>query len=49
VTISLGIVFLMTVKPGLSGSLLTIGLAAMLGLAAAWPAWSRGRLGAEAS
>jgi hypothetical protein len=49
VAIALGIVFLMTVKPGLAGALLTIGLAAILGLASAWPAWSRGRLEAEAS
>jgi len=33
VAITLGIVFLMTVKPGLSGSLLTIGVATGLGLA----------------
>ena len=47
--IALGIIFLMTVKPGLSGSLLTIGLAAILGLISAWPAWSRGRLETESS
>jgi len=41
VAISLGVVFIMTVKPGLAGSLLTIGLAAILGLASALPAWSR--------
>jgi hypothetical protein len=49
VAISLGIVFLMTAKPGLAGSLLTIGLAAVLGLASAWPAWSRNQLEIEAS
>lgn len=37
VAITVGIVFLMTVKPGLGGSLLTIGAAFMLGLAAALP------------
>jgi hypothetical protein len=39
--IALGIVFLMTVKPGLEGALLTIGVAISLGLASAWP--MRGR------
>jgi hypothetical protein len=37
VAIALGIVFLMTVKPDLGGSLLTIGLATVLGLASALP------------
>ncbi|MFN8453193.1 MAG: hypothetical protein U0401_00735 [Anaerolineae bacterium] len=37
VAIALGIVFLMTVKPGLTGALLTLGVAVTLGLAAAWP------------
>jgi hypothetical protein len=41
VAIALGIVFLMTVKPGLEGALLTIGMAIILGLASAWP--MRGR------
>ncbi len=44
VAIALGIVFLMTVKPGLGGALLTIGVAVVLGLASALPAWSRVRL-----
>jgi hypothetical protein len=35
--ITLGIVFLMTVKPDLLGSLLTIGLAAVLGLVFSLP------------
>jgi hypothetical protein len=35
VAIALGIVFLMTVKPGLGGSLLTIAVAIVLGLASA--------------
>jgi hypothetical protein len=39
--IALGIVFLMTVKPGLGGALLTIGVAIVVGLALAWP--TRGR------
>jgi hypothetical protein len=43
VAIALGIVFLMTVKPGLGGTLLTIGVAIILGLASTWPMWSRGR------
>lgn len=43
VAIALGIVFLMTVKPGLSGSLLAIGVAAGLGLISALPGlgWRR--------
>ncbi|MBI1878940.1 MAG: hypothetical protein HYR94_12105 [Chloroflexi bacterium] len=44
VAIALGIVFLMTVKPGLGGALLTIGLAVVLGFASALPAWGRVRL-----
>lgn len=42
--IALGIVFLMTVKPGPGGALLAIGLALMLGIASALPAWAGGRL-----
>ena len=42
VAIALGIVFIMTVKPDLTGTLLTIGVAAILGLASALPMWSRG-------
>jgi len=37
VGIAVGIVFLMTVKPGLREALLTIGLAVILGLVSAWP------------
>lgn len=37
VAIALGIIFLMTVKPGLGGSLLTIGIAIVFGLASALP------------
>jgi hypothetical protein len=44
VTIALGIVFLMTVKPGLGEALLTIGVAIILGLASAWPIWRRGHI-----
>jgi hypothetical protein len=40
---ALGIVFLMTVKPDLLGSLVTIGVALIAGLALAVPAWRRGR------
>jgi hypothetical protein len=43
-TILLGIVFLMTVKPDLIGSLLTIGAAVILGLVSVLPAWGRVRL-----
>ena len=41
VAIALGIVYLMTVKPELGGSLLAIGIAAALGLAAAAPMLGR--------
>jgi hypothetical protein len=37
VALALGIVFLMTVKPALGGSLLTIGVAMVLGFASALP------------
>ncbi len=43
VAIALGIVFLMTVKPGLVGSLLTIGIAVVIGLASALSASNRER------
>jgi hypothetical protein len=43
VGIALGIIFLMTVKPDLGGSLLVIGLAAIVGLASALPALGRPR------
>ncbi|MBP1702405.1 MAG: hypothetical protein H6Q38_1512 [Chloroflexi bacterium] len=36
-TIALGIVFLKTAKPGLAGSLITIGVAIVLGIASALP------------
>jgi hypothetical protein len=42
--IALGIIFLMTVKPGLVGALLTMGVAVVLGLALAWPARRQVRL-----
>ncbi|MCE7984405.1 MAG: hypothetical protein DYG89_24795 [Caldilinea sp. CFX5] len=35
--IALAIIFLMAVKPGLEGALLTLGVAIILGLAASWP------------
>lgn len=41
--IALGIVFLMTVKPDLLGSLITMGMACVLGLAFSLPAWNRSR------
>jgi hypothetical protein len=44
VAIALGIVFLMTVKPDLGGSLLTIGVAIVLGLASALPMPRRERV-----
>ena len=44
VGIALGIVFLMTVKPDLGGSLLTIGVAIALGLASALPMPHRERV-----
>ncbi len=47
VAIALGIVFLMTVKPDLVGSLLTIGVAIVLGLASALPILGRERVQEE--
>jgi hypothetical protein len=44
VAIALGIVFLMTVKPGSGGSLLTIGIAIVLGLALSLPMMRRERV-----
>ena len=43
VTVALGIVFLMTVKPELTGALVTMSVALIVGLASAWPRWSRSR------
>ena len=43
VFMALGIVFLMTIKPDLTGSLLAIGIATLLGLASALPILSRER------
>lgn len=42
--IAVGVVFLMTVKPALGGALLTLGVAALFGLALAVPAWSPHRI-----
>lgn len=39
--IALGIVFLMAVQPDLAGSLLTIGIATVLGFASSLPIWRR--------
>lgn len=44
---ALGIVFLMTVKPDLGASLLTIGVAIVLGLASALPIPGRERVQEE--
>lgn len=41
IAIALGIVFLMTVKPALTGSLVAIGIAALLGVALSLPAFMR--------
>ena len=49
VAIALGIVFLMTAKPDLGGSLLATGIATALGLASALPGLSRRRSQAEPS
>jgi len=49
VSIALGIVFLMTLKPDLLGSLITMGLAILLGLALSLPARSRGEQKVQAS
>jgi hypothetical protein len=43
VAIALGIIFLMTVKPDLSGALLAMGIAIVLGLASALPLLRRAR------
>ena len=43
IAVALGIVFLMTVKPEMGTALLTMGVALILGLASAWPRWSRSR------
>jgi hypothetical protein len=47
--IALGIVFLMTVRPDLVRSLVTIGTAVILGVASALPMWRRGRAKGEAA
>lgn len=44
VAIALGIVFLMTVKPGLGEALLVVGVALILGLASALPMWGHDRV-----
>ena len=44
VAIALGAVFLMTVKPDLTGSLLAVGIAVLLGLASTLPMLSRERV-----
>ena len=47
VAIALGIIFLMTIKPALIGSLLAVGIATLLGLASALPMLSRGQTQVE--
>jgi hypothetical protein len=47
--IALGIVFLMTVKPDLTGALVTIGIAVVLGLVSSLPNWRRERAKGEAA
>jgi len=42
IALALGIVFLMSVKPGLIGSLTTIGVSLIAGLVASTPIWGRG-------
>ncbi len=49
VAIALGIIYLMTVKPALLGSLLAIGIASILGLVAALPILIGGRAQKELS
>jgi uncharacterized membrane protein len=46
-TVLLGIVFLMTAKPSLVGSLITIGVSLVLGLLISLPNWSLARRAAE--
>jgi hypothetical protein len=45
--LALGVVFLMTVKPGALGSAIAIAVSAALGVAAAMPGWSRRRTAGE--
>ena len=45
-TMSLGIIFLMTVKPNMLGSVATIGIAIVAGLVASLPAWNNRQAGA---
>lgn len=41
--LALGIVYIMSVKPGMAGSLAALGVALVIGVAAALPVWMRGR------
>ena len=43
VGLALGVVFLMTVKPGTPGAIAAIAIATAVGLAVSAPAWTRGR------
>jgi len=47
--LGLGVIFVMAIKPGTSGSLAAMGAALVLGLAAGFPGWSRGRRAVPAS
>ena len=47
--LGLGVIFVMAIKPGTSGSLAAMGVALVLGLAAGFPGWSRGRRAVPAS
>ena len=44
-TLALGVVWLMTVKPDLTGALVAMAAAIVVGLAATWPIWRRERTG----
>ena len=41
--LGLGVIFVMSLKPGAAGSVTALGVALVLGFAAGFPAWSRGR------
>src|SRR5213593_2186165 len=41
--LALGVVFIMTTKPAAAGAVTALGVAVVLGLAAGFPAWTRGR------
>ena len=47
VGMALGVVFLMTVKPGAAGSVITIAVAVAAGVVASLPAWSRAQVSGQ--